>query len=110
MHEVKKMEVGSFVRHGDLLIEMVAEIPDGATPVQGGILQRGEATGHAHRVDTRAELYEKDGLLFFGVKKDAEGTSLTHEEHARIDLPKGFFRVIRQVEYEAPEVVRQVAD
>jgi hypothetical protein len=35
--------------------------------------------------------------------------TLDHEEHGRIELPSGFFRVIQQHEYR-PEGIRNVAD
>lgn len=98
------------VRHGDLLIREVERIPEKAKRVKHGILAEGEATGHAHRVDTKqAKLFERDGKLY--LRTGAEGAALTHEEHARIDLPADCcLEVIRQREYVAEDIVRQVAD
>ena len=97
-------------RHGDLLIQQVADIPRGAKRVKHGILAEGEATGHAHRVDTKeAILYERDGKLY--LRTGARGAALTHEEHARIDLPAHCcYEIVRQREYVAADIVRQVVD
>ena len=94
-------------RHGDLVILRVDAIPAGAIPQQHRILAEGEATGHAHRVDTGI-LYERDGRLYLDVA--AAKASLTHEEHGTIILPTGRYEVRRQREYIAPELTRQVAD
>lgn len=92
-------------RHGDLLIMEVPLCPKG-TLLDHRILAHGEATGHAHRVDERAELREQDGQLFLRVSQE---TRLTHEEHATITLPQGYYRVVRQREY-TPASPRYVED
>ena len=93
-------------RHGDLLILEVGTIPRDAVSREGDILAEGEATGHAHRVDTGI-LYEKNGKIYLDVKEAK--ASLTHEEHGLIALPKGRYEVIRQREYQ-PEGIRNVVD
>ena len=93
-------------RHGDLLIVSVNEIPKEVEAKEGLVLAYGEVTGHAHRMDI-GDLFEtKDGKLYLRLK---EAGKLTHEEHKKIDLPKGNYQVIRQREY-SPERIRQVAD
>lgn len=68
------------------------------------VLAYGEATGHAHRVDAAAALYEKDGHVYMQVAGDA---CLTHEEHHTITQPDGWYEVVRQREY-TPEEARYV--
>ena len=51
-------------------------------------------------------MYERDGVLY--LKLQAE-TEVKHEEHARVTLPIGTYRVARQREY-TPEAIRNVAD
>ena len=106
-------------RHGDLLLVKVNAIPNGVTEkprtpfevqrnITGRVLAEGEATGHAHIVDlpTTSPLYEKNGKLYFHSTKV---TPLTHDEHAKIELPAGTYEVIRQREH-TPQGIRNVED
>lgn len=71
------------------------------------VLVYGESTGHAHRVDG-----ETARVIQFGETKfvDApDGFKLVHEEHDTIEVPEGFYRVVRQREYDEKEI-RYVAD
>jgi hypothetical protein len=78
---------------------------------EGGriVLAHGEVTGHAHAIASM------DATLFMDAKTldrylDVRApVTLDHEEHGRIELPSGFFRVIQQHEYR-PEGIRNVAD
>lgn len=104
------MKKKSIYRQGDVLIERVAEIPKSAKRVKGKIiLAHGEATGHHHAIDERdpADWWkEEDGTQYV----HARGAStVTHQEHSPIVLPKGKYKVTRQVEY-SPEAIRNVAD
>ncbi|HEY3325088.1 MAG TPA: hypothetical protein VGP72_31835 [Planctomycetota bacterium] len=96
-------------RHGDVLIEAVTEIPNGARKLPDCTLAQGELTGHSHRVAQAdaAELYESSGVLFLRVIK--EQATIVHQEHKQIDLPQGLYRVWRQREY-SPEEIRIVRD
>ena len=100
------------IRHGDVFLVQVDGLPAGAIehPRDRGdvILAYGEVTGHAHRIHERtAVLWDVDGQRYLTVA--AGGAALTHEEHARIDLPAGCYRVVLQREY-APDAIRNVAD
>lgn len=96
-------------RHGDLLIVRVDEIPEGAKRVKSKTLAEGEATGHAHTLLGPGILcLTADGQLYLRAPKG--GSSVVHQEHARIDLPAGNYRVIRQREYVARALPRQVVD
>lgn len=83
-------------RQGDLLIQEVQEIPEGAERQQELVLARGEATGHAHGIaePEAAELFEKDGTLYLRVV--GETATVVHQEHRQIRLPRGTYRVWRQ--------------
>ena len=63
------------------------------------ILAYGEATGHAHAIDspTAALLDATDGRRFL---RTTEQSRLIHEEHDAIVLEAGWYEVIRQREYE----------
>ena len=103
------------VRQGDILIIPTGKIPDGVSEVprdQGRlILAYGEATGHAHVLDTpdavllAADITEMQER-FLQVETEAQ---LVHDEHDPITIPPGQYIVRRQREY-APERNMWVAD
>jgi len=79
-----------------------------------GIIQHGEATGHAHRInmfrhdDARAVMLESDDKRYLGVGKD--GIDITHEEHKTIHVPPGEYevRIVREYDHFAEEARRVV--
>lgn len=94
-------------RQGDVLLEGVDGLPDGAeprlvAPDEGRvILAYGEVTGHFHAVPAEAgELLEVttadrvDRYLRLRSR-----TRLTHQEHGPIELEPGIYRVRIQSEY-----------
>lgn len=94
-------------RQGDLLFvwqsaRPVAEL----TARPGDVIVAGEATGHAHRLQTGAILEAPDGTLYLDV---TETTQVLHEEHGPIQLDPGLWLVVRQREYH-PVAIRRVAD
>jgi len=84
---------------GDVLLIKEGAMPSGVLEaVPDGVVARGEATGHAHRLGMKARLYRLAPSMELWV--DArEGGSLTHEEHGALDL-KGLYRVVIQREYD----------
>lgn len=98
-------------RHGDVFLQRIERLPEAAkrTARKGDvILAEGEVTGHAHRIATPGvRLWSAGEQRYITVPEG--GAALTHEEHARIDLPAGTYEVIRQREY-SPEAIRNVAD
>jgi len=101
------------VRQGDVLLVLLAAA-DGEEGLveqkaeESVVLEHGEATGHAHRVEaSRVVLYyDRQAAQYLRV---LEETPLTHEEHAAIMLREGLYRRAYQVE-ERREEVRRVAD
>jgi hypothetical protein len=101
-------------RQGDVLVRRVNSIPSEAQAEPAGevVLAYGEVTGHRHRFrggkrsGVRAYRTEA-GSRYFRASRVA---SLDHEEHDTIPLEPGDYEVTIQVEYVAPEVVRNVAD
>lgn len=83
-------------RQGDLLI-VKETIPDWAKQpnrfVKDGIVERGEATGHAHRLIDGEVWGDGAFLRTNGISQ------LTHDEHDTIVLPEGEYRVLRQREF-----------
>ena len=75
------------------------------------VLQHGEATGHAHRIqgpDTRVWESQFYNSRILEVKKQS---MLSHEEHKTIILPKGFYeiRIVREFDH-FQKVTRKVRD
>jgi len=99
-------------RQGDVLIEEVTGIPTNVKPVprENGlaILAHGEVTGHHHSFASGsvALLEAPSGERFLAVKRQA---TLRHQEHGPITVPKGRYRVKKQLEY-TPAEIRRVAD
>ena len=96
-------------RHGDVLIVQVKNIPAAAKRIKSKTLAEGEATGHHHRLLDKGTLcLTADGQLYLRAPK--AGSSVVHEEHARIDLPQGNYKVIIQREYQDEALPRRVVD
>ena len=111
-------------RQGDVLIERISEIPKNAVSQKKAaeiILAHGAVTGHHHRLETAdpadwwkvgdiSPTLDKPaaigGEIFVSL---ASGGTVTHDEHGKIALPKGKYRITRQREY-TPEAIRNVAD
>lgn len=106
-------------RQGDVLIVPVAEeeLPPGTEslprqprdPRGRMVLALGEVTGHAHAVVGPGTLRRQPGRAGVAFLHLPEGGRVVHEEHAPISLPKGWYRVVRQREYD-PVADRIVAD
>lgn len=102
-------------RHGDLLVHQVARpnlrLVKQFVEDNDVVLLAGEATGHNHRLQGDFTLFrsndtKEQGLGYFEVHTKA---NLNHEEHGVIDLPKGFYAIVRQREY-TPERIVYVRD
>lgn len=95
------------IRQGDLLF-VPSAIPDDAQRVADGVIARGEASGHAHRLRAgrgRA-LMIAAGIAYVRARYRA---MVDHEEHGTVALPPGDYRVDRQREYR-PDGWERVAD
>ena len=87
-------------RHGDVIVTKVDALPDDVKKLDRKEVFYGEVTGHAHRIDV-GELFEaKDGKLYLKVEKM---TTLTHEEHKTITLPKGIYYMGQARQYDESE-------
>lgn len=109
-----KTKIPFIVRQGDVLLEMIdagelgKELPRDAGRI---VLAYGEVTGHAHAI------HETDATLFAGkaanddrILRVVAPVSLRHEEHSKIELPPGLYRVRRQREWTDENEPIQVAD
>lgn len=113
----QKPAAPAMYRQGDVLIARVDAIPAGVKTRarENGrvILAHGEVTGHSHCIDldtdpTAAIFDAADGDGFF--LRIGAPSGVVHEEHARIDLAPGDYRVTRQREWSDLDEPRAVAD
>ena len=99
-------------RQGDIYIQEFPSLPEGCSRMKGGVIARGEATGHAHRLSSTrgAKLYLaaqpkpnerpiKPGLIYLEVS--VPECAIEHQEHASIRLTTGVYEIWRQREFDA---------
>jgi len=112
------------IRQGDVLLVRLEQTPEeflersqrriDPVPRESGrlVLAEGEATGHAHVIESDdAELFLEDQHLLdpgeaaelYLLVQGTEAAPLVHEEHATLDVPPGVYRVVRQREYRDPQ-------
>ncbi len=99
--------------HGDLLLQEVERVPRNAKRISGNIIAMGEATNHAHRVDGGSCVLWEYQKHFWNknetptmIVEIVDPATLVHvdvttnemADHSPVELPKGIYEVIRQVE------------
>ena len=109
------MKTVSVYRQGDVCLlpatELPAEAEQDTSRINGDklVLEYGEVTGHCHALPTKAAtryVVGSSGKEFVKVNKK---TSLVHDEHAPIELPKGLYEGRRCQEW-TPTGARKVTD
>jgi len=73
-------------RQGDLLLTAIDQLPDGLTLRPDNMIVRGEATGHAHRLQAGRVWEDAQSNLFLKVLIQ---TQVVHQEHHPIVLQAG---------------------
>lgn len=88
-------------RQGDLLFVELSGPPKGNRRVRrNGHILEGEVTGHVHAVaDVEAAQVFDVGKNRYMTVSEKGGVAITHPEHDKLDLPKGYYRVRRQREF-----------
>ena len=104
---MKKLQV----QHGDLILEVVGEIPQDAKQVKDfdGIVLKGEGVNTHTLNPADVEIFTQGETMYLRVKKE---TQLDHQEHGKQTLKKGkvYKRLIeREWNYEQEEA-RQTRD
>ncbi len=90
-------------RQGDILILQIASLPANAQNHNSKIIAEGEGH-HEHKVIGDVDVFERKEKTYLAVKASGKlvhvhrGTEIT-AEHLAIDLPVGFYKVIRQRQY-----------
>lgn len=109
-----KRDIPWMIRQGDVLMIAVDAIPKDAVEQPRDesdrvVLAYGEVTGHAHALHEPgvAMLRAANQEVFLRV---LEPSTLVHEEHDRIAIPPGLYRVVRQREWSDADEPTRVAD
>src|SRR5438270_13527662 len=95
-------------RQGDVVLTEVASLPRAATPLSGGVLAIGEATGHSHRFADGGSFarWETHGRRFVEVLTPS---TLVHEEHRPLTLPPGIYEQLADQEFDYTKVKTETA-
>ena len=102
-------------RHGDLLLRGISAVPKEATLLPTNTLAEGEVTGHNHSftsgsVQVFAPSVKTENVAKY-VQVISKEASLTHQEHKKIVIPQGVYKLTIEREYSPlDKVVRQVVD
>ncbi len=97
------------IRHGDVLLTPITQLPRHAQAKTGVTLARGEVTGHSHRIleAHQAQMFSAGTDNFLEITSPK--ATLVHEEHHAIVLERGLYKVWMQREYR-PDANRWVED
>jgi hypothetical protein len=94
------------IRHGDIMLVKAEGARGQMKSGKRLVLAEGEVTGHAHVLEGDLEFDQATEPTFVVVRGKA---TLTHQEHATVEVPAGTWQVVRQREHWGGEV-RTVAD
>ena len=95
-------------RQGDILIEEIKSLPKNLKLKKDNILVHSDSTKHDHTLKSGKVYQDKKGNLFLDVSKK---TQIIHTmDHKPINLPKGKYQLVRQVEYLMKDMVKVVID
>lgn len=90
-------------RQGDVLLREVPPIREGSA-LPDLVLARGETSGHSHRLaEGTAVLIENEHGTFLHVTSDS--AFLVHEEHAPMELLRGYYEVLLQRSYDPTNIL-----
>ena len=96
------------LRHGDLLLKTVKDIPGKAVKLGTDTLQEGEVTGHRHRLKGDFDILIENNQKFVNAKSELE---LVHEEHNTIQIPIGKYVLFQEREFDLfDELYKEVLD
>lgn len=103
----------SYLQQGDVLLAKVDEIPAEAVLTNTNVLQEGEHTGHAHRLDGTTQDFEVFEMPTTKEKflKVLNPVALRHEEHRAFKIEPGNYKIGIVREYDPfQKLVRKVVD
>ena len=95
-------------RQGDLLFQEISSLPKELKKKKDNILVHSDSTMHDHTLKQGTIYLDKNGQIYLDLPKD---TQVVHTmDHKPLNLPKGKYQMIRQVEYLMQDMVRIVTD
>jgi hypothetical protein len=104
-----------YYQQGDVIITPISgAVPESAKPVakaaRGNVLREGEATGHAHVVESKkGRMFTNGNKLLLEILADQ--ATVVHEEHKPITLNRGLYEIGAVIEADPfSEEIRKVAD
>lgn len=80
-------------RHGDIYCSQIAKLPKGVKVKKTNVIV---SASHDHVLEGAGKIYGLGDSLYLKVTGKA---NLNHEEHGKIDLPVGVYKVTRQIEF-----------
>ena len=84
------------LRHGDVDIIPISEIPKEAKVQKDNVVMHGES-GHEHKLH-HGQILVHNNVKY--IKSENEQTYLIHEEHKKIPIPKGLYEIKQEVEFD----------
>ena len=103
----------TIIRHGELLLIPVLEMPEGNPSKVKNYTAAHSETGHNHVLEGDIMVIEREGKdVFIELEED---TDLVHKKsfdnHNTLTVPKGIYRLLKKKEYDPFEkAMRQVWD
>jgi len=85
-------------RHGDLSFHSIKEMPNDIKETKNNVLALGETTGHKHVVTGDVQIFQ-DTLGNTYIKVNGKA-SVTHEEHRKVELKKGLYKMFNEREFD----------
>lgn len=103
---VRTMEVGQWVRQGDIHVERIEKMPTGLKARSDRQLALGATQGSRHVCESGPKLYDlRSPNPLQGPLVDApERFVVTHPEHAHVSLPRGLYAVTYQRDFAEEEI------
>jgi hypothetical protein len=96
--------------HGDVRLFQIEALPEGLEWFETNAVAEGAVTGHAHRLDSNAEVLidRKTKVRYLKV---VAPSALTHEEHHTREVPPGLYRIgiVRETDH-IGKMTRRVLD
>mgnify|MGYP000877223226 CR=1 FL=1 len=88
------------VRHGDVILVSVTQIPDAAKQTAKGrvVLAEGEVTGHTHTVEHPSAVMLSDGMRRY--LEIGDTCQLKHQEHKALKIEPGKYEILIEQEWD----------
>ena len=111
---IKRIEVGQIVRQGDIYIHKVDENHSHGALQTNNQLAIGNSKGSRHIAESPAKCYTgtnkpktcKDAIFLGPMVKSESRFTISHPEHANIELPAGCYQITHQLDPRTQERVR----